>query len=143
MPLEPLYDLVIFLRLDAALRMERLRRREIVDYGARVGPGGDMEAASRQFFEWAAAYDSAGLEQMRSLATHELWLTKQRCSVQRLDAAAPVKDLVVAVLAKLSICSRSEIGQNYDVQTVKRRRQHLPNCSELPETSDDAGLRNH
>jgi adenylate kinase family enzyme len=103
MPLERLYDLVVFLRLDPVLRMERLRRREIADYGARIEPGGDMELASRQFFEWAAAYDSASLEQVRSLATHELWLSKQRCPVQRLDAAAPVKDLVGAVLAKLRV----------------------------------------
>jgi adenylate kinase family enzyme len=103
MPLERLYDLVVFLRLDPVLRMERLRRREIADYGARIEPGGDMELASRQFFEWAAAYDSASLEQVRSLATHELWLSKQRCPVQRLDAAAPVKDLVGAVLAKLPV----------------------------------------
>jgi hypothetical protein len=111
MALAPLYDLVVFLRLDAALRMERMRRREVADYGARVGPGGDMEAASRQFFEWAAAYDSAGLEQVRSLATHELWLAKQRCPVQRLDAATPVKDLVVAVLAKLSTLSSRETSE--------------------------------
>jgi hypothetical protein len=52
MPLERLYDLVVFLRLDPVLRMERLRRREIADYGARIEPGGDMELASRQFFEW-------------------------------------------------------------------------------------------
>ena len=103
MPLERLYDLVVFLRLDPVLRMERLRRREIADYGARIEPGGDMELASRQFFEWAAAYDSASLEQVRSLATHELWLSKQRCPVQRLDAAAPVEDLVGAVLAKLPV----------------------------------------
>ena len=103
MPLERLYDLVVFLRLDPVLRMERLRRREIADYGARIEPGGDMELASRQFFEWAAAYDSASLEQVRSLATHELWLSKQRCPVQRLDAAAPVKDLVGAVIAELRV----------------------------------------
>jgi hypothetical protein len=103
MPLEPLYDLIVFLRLDPALRMERLRRREIADYGSRVGPGGDMEVASRQFLEWAAAYDTAGVEQVRTLATHELWLAKQSCPILRLDAAAPVGDLVLAVLAKPSI----------------------------------------
>ena len=100
--LEPLYDLVVLLRLDITPRMERMRRREIADYGARVGRDGDMEAASRQSFEWSAAYDSAGLVQVRSRASHELWLAKQRCPVQRLDAATPVQYLVVAVLAKLS-----------------------------------------
>ena len=116
MPLERLYDLIVFLRLDPDLRMERLRRREIADYGARIGAGGDMEAAGRIFLEWTAAYDTAGLEQVRSLANHELWLTKQMCPVQRLDAVAPVKDLVVAMLANLSILSLcpcdEELGLN-------------------------------
>ena len=87
-PVEPLYDLIVFLHPDLALRMERLRRREIADYGARIVPGGDMSVRSRQFFEWAAAYDSVGLEHVRSLANHELWPTKQRCPVLRLDPAA-------------------------------------------------------
>jgi adenylate kinase family enzyme len=109
--LEPCYDLIVFLRLDTALRLERMRRREIADYGARVGPGGDMEAASRQFFEWSAAYDTAGLGQgPRSLASHELWLTKQRCPVQRLDATTPLKELVSAVLAKLSTLNSRGYG---------------------------------
>jgi hypothetical protein len=45
---------------------------------------------SRQFLEWAAACETAGLEQFRTLATHELWLAKQSCPVQRLDAATPI-----------------------------------------------------
>jgi hypothetical protein len=76
------------------------------------GTGGDMAMASRQFLEWAAAYETAGLEQFRTLATHEQWLTKQRCPVQRLDAA-----MQLAVLANLS-----EIGRS--VQTNKLCRDH-------------------
>jgi adenylate kinase family enzyme len=39
-PLEPLYELIVFLRLDPTLRMERLRRRERAEYGARIEAGG-------------------------------------------------------------------------------------------------------
>jgi len=78
--LEPRYELIVFLRLDPTLRMERLRRRESAQYGARIEPGGDMAMASRQFLEWAAAYETAGLEQFRTLATHEQWLTKHYCA---------------------------------------------------------------
>ena len=106
-PLEPLYELIVFLRLDPTLRMERLRRRESAQYGARIEPGGDMAMASRQFLEWAAAYETAGLEQFRTLATHEQWLTKQLCPVQRLDAAMQLTDLLEAVLANLSEIGRS------------------------------------
>lgn len=41
-PIEPFYDLVVFLRIDPVVRMERLRRRQAGRYGARAESGGDM-----------------------------------------------------------------------------------------------------
>jgi adenylate kinase family enzyme len=99
-PLEPLYDLIVFLRLDPAQRMERLRRREAVRYGARILPGGDMAAASEAFFAWAEAYDTGGPAQ-RSLAAHEAWLSTQTAPVLRLDSSAAVEALVEEVLARV------------------------------------------
>jgi hypothetical protein len=104
---EPFYDLVVVLHVDAAVRMERLRRREVAMHGARIEPGGDMAVASRAFLEWAAAYDTAGPEQ-RSLAAHEAWLASQTAPVLRLDSSAPVRDLVDGVLAGLERTRRSK-----------------------------------
>jgi adenylate kinase family enzyme len=98
--LEPAYDLIVFLRLDPAMRMRRLRRRETERYGARIEPGGDMADASATFLRWAAAYDTAGPAQ-RSLAAHETWLVGQTAPVSRLDSALPVEALVTAVLQRL------------------------------------------
>jgi adenylate kinase family enzyme len=95
--LEPLYDLIVFVRLDPAIRMERIRRREAERYGARILPGGDMAETSRAFMDWAASYDTAGPTQ-RSLASHEAWLKLQSAPVLRLDSARPLDDLVVDVL---------------------------------------------
>ena len=95
--IEPFYDLVVFLKLDPSVRMERIRQREAARYGARVRPGGDMAEASAAFLDWTAAYDTAGLEQ-RSLVKHEEWLATQAAPVLRLDSAAPVEVLVAAVL---------------------------------------------
>lgn len=100
-PLEPLYELVVFLRLDPALRMARLYRREVERYSARINPGGDMALASQAFVDWAESYDTAGPGQ-RSLAAHEQWLTALTCPILRLDSAAPVEELAVAVLGHLS-----------------------------------------
>jgi len=99
-PLEPRYTLVVFVRLDPALRMERLRRREQSRYGARIEPGGDLVAANREFLDWAASYDEGGLDQ-RSLALHETWLAARTCPVLRLDSAAPTAELVEAVMTTL------------------------------------------
>jgi adenylate kinase family enzyme len=99
-PLEPHYDLIVFLRLDPAVRMVRLRRREADRYGARILPGGDMAAINAVFIAWAESYDTVG-SSGRGLVTHEAWLADQPAPVLRLDSAAPVADLVEAVVARL------------------------------------------
>ena len=99
-PIEPFYDLVVFLRLDPAVRMERLRRRETTRYGKRIEAGGDMAVASSEFLRWAEAYDTAGPEQ-RSLIGHEAWLATLKAPVLRLDSSNPLEDLVFAVLSRL------------------------------------------
>ena len=98
--LEPLYDVVVYLRLDPALRMARLRAREVARYGARIAAGGDMAVASAAFMAWAEAYDTAGPGQ-RSAALHATWLSERACRVVRLDSAAALADLVAAVLAEV------------------------------------------
>ena len=50
--LEPFYDLVVFLRLNPAVRMERLRRRQAARYGRRIETGGDMAGANVDFLKW-------------------------------------------------------------------------------------------
>lgn len=99
-PVQPAYQLIVYLYLAPAERMRRLRAREATRYGARIAPGGDMAAASAEFLAWAAAYDTAGLEQ-RSMAAHEAWLPTQTAPVLRLDAALPVAELLQATLARL------------------------------------------
>lgn len=96
-PLEPLYDLIVFLQLDPALRMARIRRREEQRYGDRIHPGGDMTEVSRAFLEWAESYDTAGPAH-RSLAAHEAWLSRQSAPILRLNSVQPVAKLRAAVL---------------------------------------------
>jgi hypothetical protein len=99
-PLEPHYDLVVFLRLDPAVRMVRLRRREAARFGPRILPGGDMAPINAAFIAWAEAYDTAG-SLRRGLVTHEAWLLDQPAPVLRLDSQPPVDQLVAAVLSRL------------------------------------------
>jgi adenylate kinase family enzyme len=95
--LEALYDLIVFLTIDPALRMERILSRERERYGARILSGGDMAETSRKFLDWAASYDTAGPEQ-RSRVAHEAWLLTQTAPVLRLGSARSVEDLVEEVL---------------------------------------------
>ena len=77
-----------------------LRRRQAARYGKRIEAAGDMAAHNVEFLKWAEAYDVAGPEQ-RSLVGHEAWLATLKAPVLRLDSAAPLDDLVFAVLSRL------------------------------------------
>jgi adenylate kinase family enzyme len=101
---EPLYHLLVFVRLDPAIRMARIRARERERYGARLEPGGDMEKASQAFLAWAEAYDTAGVEQ-RSLKAHELWLARQPTLVLRVNSEEPVEAMTQQVLTILDECA--------------------------------------
>ncbi|MBL6455208.1 hypothetical protein JMJ55_07730 [Belnapia sp. T6] len=93
----PEFSLVVFLSLDPARRMERLKRREAARHGARIEPGGDLAAVHASFMAWATAYDTAGLGQ-RSRVQQESWLADLPCPVLRLDSDQPLEALVQALL---------------------------------------------
>ncbi len=91
-------DLIVFLRLDPALRLDRLRLREANRYGPQaIAPGGAYHADHLAFMNWAAGYDDPAFNG-RSLSRHRLWLAQMKCPVIELDAALAVPDLIQAVL---------------------------------------------
>ncbi|MDR9808886.1 adenylate kinase [Rhizobium hidalgonense] len=96
----PRFDLIVFLTVEPSVRMERLRLREQARFENRIEPGGDMAEHSAAFLAWAAAYDTAGLEQ-RSLIAHEQWLSKIPGPILRLDGAEPLNELCKAVIAAI------------------------------------------
>jgi adenylate kinase family enzyme len=104
-PIEPLYDLIVFLRIDPELRMARIKAREIARYGDRILPGGDMAVKSQEFLEWAASYDTAGPER-RSLAAHEEWLLTQSAPILRLDSSQAIDVLVAEVLRQPAVAAK-------------------------------------
>ncbi len=91
---------VVFLTLSAGQRLARLRARERRRFGARIAPGGDLEAHHRGFLDWAMAYDDPDTDG-RSRAAHEDWLATLDQPVIRLDASRPVADLAVEAIAAL------------------------------------------
>jgi len=89
--LEHAFDLVVFLYLDASVRVERLRRREFEQLGH----------ADPAFLEWAAQYDT-GPPVGRSLAKHRAWLAQRTCRVIELNGDMSVRARVAAVLQTLA-----------------------------------------
>ena len=93
-PIVAFFDLVIFLYVPTAIRLERLRARESQRLGAdAVAPGGSMHQKAEEFIEWASHYDD-GTREGRNLARHQAWLEALSCRVLRLDGVRPLPDLV-------------------------------------------------
>lgn len=72
--LEDSISLIVFLTVPAAIRVERLHRREQALLG-RVDPA---------FIEWAAQYDEGRLPG-RSRQKHERWLAQRNVPIVRID----------------------------------------------------------
>ncbi|OIP85966.1 MAG: adenylate kinase [Rhodobacterales bacterium CG2_30_65_12] len=94
-------DLIVYLSAPMGVRLARLKARERRRFGARIGPGGDMEHIHASFLVWAADYDEAGFTG-RSRQRHEAWLAEQAAPVLRLEATRPPEALAAQVLARLA-----------------------------------------
>lgn len=99
----PDFTTVVFVQLDPAIRLARLREREIRRYGVgRLQPGGDLHAQHTAFMRWAAKYEAPHSDG-RSRAMHEQWLAElpATCQVLRVNSERPVDDQVQAVTDRL------------------------------------------
>jgi adenylate kinase family enzyme len=93
--LEDSFDLIVFLRAPAALRVRRLRKRELRR----------RRRVNEEFIAWAAQYD-IGAQEGRSLARHLAWLKERRCPVLTLSGVEPVAALAAAIRNTLKVVSR-------------------------------------
>ena len=97
----PFFDLVVFLRTSTQVRLERLRSREAMTFGAQaIGPGGWREKEFAEFIDWASHYDT-GAAEGRNLARQLAWLDTLQAPVLRLDGARPSDGLVADILRAL------------------------------------------
>ena len=93
-PVIPLFDLVVFLYVPTAIRLQRLRARETQRFGAdAVAPGGSMHQQVEKFHEWASHYDDGTVEG-RNLARHQAWIETLPCRVMRFEGTRALPDLV-------------------------------------------------
>ena len=87
----PLFTLALRLKTNTELRIKRLKQREREHFGSRIDVGGDMYENHQDFLQWAAAYDSGGLE-MRSSAKHDDWEKLLQCKKVVLDGSRPLEE---------------------------------------------------
>lgn len=98
----PRFQLVVLLSAPTAIRLERLRKRELAQFGAAaLAPGGVMHRNHEEFIAYAGKYDTGGLD-IRSRALHEAWVATLPCPLLRLDGLTRTEDQVERVLAALN-----------------------------------------
>jgi uridine kinase len=88
--IEDAFDLIVFLRVPTALRLQRLREREM----RRFGP------VDEAFLAWAADYDTGTVEG-RDLASHLAWLDARVTAPLTLAGEVSVDEAVARVLEAL------------------------------------------
>jgi adenylate kinase family enzyme len=97
----PEFELVVFLVVPTHVRLARLRAREAERYGqAAIAPGGTHHSAYTEFLDWAARYDTGGL-QMRSLALHSAWLATLHGATLRLEGERSVAQQLAQIEAAI------------------------------------------
>lgn len=101
-PIVETFDAIVFLSADHAVRMDRLRAREVVRYGESIRPGGARETAHREFMDWAGGYEDPEFDG-RNRAQHEHWLGTLTCPVVRLNSTRPVDELVAEIAGSAAI----------------------------------------
>ena len=89
--LENSFLLVVYLWVEAHVRVERLIRRESERFGKPLDG----------FIEWATQYDEGRLPG-RSRAIHERWLSERKCPVLRIEGKVSVIEAESKVMDALS-----------------------------------------
>jgi len=95
----PEFELVVYVKTPTALRLERLSARELAEFGDSILPGGEREQEFKEFLDWAAKYDTGGLD-IRSAALHAEWLQQLTCPVVGVNGALPVTENLM-ILSRL------------------------------------------
>jgi len=85
--LENSFDLIVFLYLDTAIRIGRLRQRELEKLGF----------VDEAFIQWAFEYDT-GPSEGRSLAKHQRWLSERTSPILRLEGDLTVDERCKCIL---------------------------------------------
>ncbi len=96
----PMLDLVVYLEVPTAIRIERLKIREAGMFGDLILPGAPRHRPYLEFLEWAGAYE-LGTREGRSRPRHEAWLASLPCKVIRLDGTMAILVLVERVIDSL------------------------------------------
>lgn len=88
-PFVPLFDLAVLNSVPVEMRVERVNRRELAQFGDRILPGGDMYEGHKNFLSYVRSYDANGSPCRK---THEQWAKTLPCPVLYTDGTLPIEE---------------------------------------------------
>lgn len=99
----PAFDLVVFLWIPPAIRMERLKKRELERYGTVIYTDASRQQQYEDFLAWAAAYDQGTGIARRTLQAHERWMQQLSCPVLQLRGDLTTAERVEQVINNIPL----------------------------------------
>lgn len=77
------YDLIVYITVPLAVRMERVKQRAVKKFGDRVLEGGDMYEQEKAFFDFVAS---------RTLDKLDAWINTMECPVFYVDGCQTISE---------------------------------------------------
>lgn len=100
----PRFEAVVYCWAPVAIRLERIRNRELIRYGKeRLVPGGDLHVVFEKFLSWAADYDQN--EGIRGRHYELEWMGKLECPVLHLEAQDMLPDQLNRIIEHFHVYS--------------------------------------
>ncbi|MGY3213350.1 adenylate kinase [Mucilaginibacter sp. HD30] len=94
------FDLVVFLYLPHAIRMQRLDARELKRYGDKIFTDPYRAAQYQKFTGWANGYDDNSTNG-RNLSVHQQWISKLNCPVLKIEGDTTVDERIEQVMENI------------------------------------------
>ncbi len=97
----PPFDLIVFLYLPQAIRIDRLKKREYDRYGASIFNDAERQKQFNDFIAWASDYDHHSGIANRTLKAHRAWLATIAQPVLELYGDQGIEERMGQVLDRL------------------------------------------
>lgn len=94
------FDLGVFLKLPPAIRMARLKNRELERYGTKLQTDREIIKKSVDFLAWAKRYDDTSFDG-RSISQHRKWIQLLACKVIEIDGDLTNEERIKMVVKKI------------------------------------------
>jgi adenylate kinase family enzyme len=97
---ESAFDLAVFLFVPPEIRMERLYKREVEEYGRALQNNPIVKKTHKEFMEWAKSYDDEK-DENSEIKKHKKWMEKLKCPVIEIIGDTTIEERIILIENKI------------------------------------------